>query len=237
MDLDLTTVATYQNSAEAQIARMRLAQAGIPCNLENDQVVATDWHVSTAVGGVRVKVAAADVEAARHALTPVTDDAAGHEPRFCEQCGRPLEPGFDVCWACAASEQISENVSDGSIAAPLDPLLEYEDDQFAGGQRDAADHEVADRDDADGEDHYDPAQAAVDALAWRALRAAIFSAFLPVVLNAYSLLLLVRVANTDTPLSHRGRWFVLGAWVANLFVVGCLALVWWASAHVPFDGA
>lgn len=226
MDLDFTTVATFQNSAEAQIARMRLAQVGIPCNLENDQVVAADWHLSAAVGGVRVKVAAADVDAARQALAVVPQDAVDQAPRFCEQCGRPLEPGFDVCWACAASEQLSEEVAADGGASAVDPLLEYEDDQFAGAHGNAADRGAAD----DGDD-YDPEELAVDALAWRALRAAIFSAFLPVVLNAYSLLLLVRVANTDTPLSHRGRWFVFGAWVANLFVVGCLALAWWAATH------
>ena len=68
MSEPLVTVATFPNPVEAQIARNALADEGIAAYLADAETVGMLWHVGTALGGVKVQVAEADLERARRVL-------------------------------------------------------------------------------------------------------------------------------------------------------------------------
>jgi len=76
-------VATFIGMDEAAVARGALQQEGIETFLANEHLVAIAWQLSQATGGIRLSVAAKDVERARrildsaaHPLALVADDAA-----------------------------------------------------------------------------------------------------------------------------------------------------------------
>src|SRR5262245_3733301 len=54
---DLVTVGTFRDLPEAHALKMRLEAAGIPAYLADAELVAMDWLLSNAVGGVKVQVA------------------------------------------------------------------------------------------------------------------------------------------------------------------------------------
>jgi hypothetical protein len=64
----LLTVEEYDNASLAQVDVFALEQSGIPCYLENETIVAMDWLMSNAVGGIRLQVAAEDFENAKSIL-------------------------------------------------------------------------------------------------------------------------------------------------------------------------
>lgn len=74
-DLDLhdemdefVTVATYDKSIDAHIALGRLAAEGIEGMLFDEQMVQMDWLYSIAVGGIKLRVARSDANAALRVL-------------------------------------------------------------------------------------------------------------------------------------------------------------------------
>ncbi|HEX5340315.1 MAG TPA: DUF2007 domain-containing protein [Gammaproteobacteria bacterium] len=65
---ELVTVATYDQSLDAHIALGRLAAEGIQAMLFDDQMVQMDWLYSIALGGIKLRVAQSDADAARQVL-------------------------------------------------------------------------------------------------------------------------------------------------------------------------
>lgn len=63
-------VASYLNSCEAELARVRLAQEDIPAFLENAGLVLWGWYYSNAVGGVKVFVPESETDRAWSILHP-----------------------------------------------------------------------------------------------------------------------------------------------------------------------
>jgi hypothetical protein len=71
------TVGAYNNPIEAHLARGRLEVEGIPASLAHEHHVWANWMYSQALGGVKVQVPPAHVEAARKILD--THDTGGYE--------------------------------------------------------------------------------------------------------------------------------------------------------------
>jgi hypothetical protein len=65
----MVTIATFTNTPEAHLLRMRLESGGISAYLQDENTIQMDWGLSNAIGGVRVQVADEDLEAARELLT------------------------------------------------------------------------------------------------------------------------------------------------------------------------
>src|SRR5687768_13263281 len=65
---ELVTVATYWDPMEAQIARLRLAHEGMPAFLEKECTVQMVWHITNAIGGVRLVVPLSRHDEARKLL-------------------------------------------------------------------------------------------------------------------------------------------------------------------------
>jgi hypothetical protein len=70
----LVTVATFQDSVAAALAKNFLEHEGIQCVLMDDTTVATDWMLSAAIGGVKLQVAALDVERAEMLLVRIQEE-------------------------------------------------------------------------------------------------------------------------------------------------------------------
>ena len=93
---NLVTIRRYRDLSEAIIARGAIESAGIICFLKDENLVRLDWQISNMIGGIRLQVAAADVESAEAVLAspiPNTIDFAGEfldEPGFqqprCPRC-------------------------------------------------------------------------------------------------------------------------------------------------------
>jgi hypothetical protein len=60
----LVTIATFDQAAQAHVAKNVLEAAGIPAAISDEETVSMLWSVSTAVGGVKIKVLAEDADRA-----------------------------------------------------------------------------------------------------------------------------------------------------------------------------
>jgi hypothetical protein len=112
---ELVTLRRYRDLSEAIIARGAIESAGIFCFLKDENTVRLDWQISNMIGGIRLQVAAADVEAAEAVLAspiPNTIDFAGE---FQD------EPGFQQprCPRCNSTDISYERSSRGSALVSL----------------------------------------------------------------------------------------------------------------------
>ena len=62
---ELVTVRQFRDLPEALLAKGCLESVGIGCFLGDDNLVRLDWFISNFIGGIKLKVKAADVEDAR----------------------------------------------------------------------------------------------------------------------------------------------------------------------------
>ncbi len=62
------TIATYWQQTEAHIARLKLESEEIDCFLLDENLVATDWLMANAVGGIKLQVRQSSVERATSLL-------------------------------------------------------------------------------------------------------------------------------------------------------------------------
>ncbi len=83
----MQVVASYLNLERAHLALSRLQSAGIEAELRDEATVTLYWLLSPAIGGVKVTVPEADVEAARQILRMPA-----------------LEAGFVVCPHCGTGD-------------------------------------------------------------------------------------------------------------------------------------
>jgi len=96
---NLTTVRRYRDLSEALVARAVIESTGIFCFLKDENLVRLDWQVSNFIGGIRLQVAAEDVEAAEQILSqPVPDsfnipDQPGFRQPRCPRCS-----STDIIW-------------------------------------------------------------------------------------------------------------------------------------------
>lgn len=68
----LTTVAAFDLPAKAEFAKIVLEDAGIPAVVTDVEIVAMDWLLSNAVGGIKVQVRVEDAERAVAVLADKT---------------------------------------------------------------------------------------------------------------------------------------------------------------------
>jgi hypothetical protein len=73
-----TVVAAFDTPVKAEIARLALDRAGIRSVIEDSEIVAMDWLLANAVGGIKVKVREADADRAAEVLADSLGADAGH---------------------------------------------------------------------------------------------------------------------------------------------------------------
>ena len=96
---DLVTIRQYRDLSEAIVARGVVESAGIYCFLKDENFVRLDWQMSNLIGGIRLQVAAADVEAAEAVLAQPVPEAITFpdQPNF-EQPRCPRCSSIDILW-------------------------------------------------------------------------------------------------------------------------------------------
>jgi hypothetical protein len=110
MPQDLVVIASFGTLPEADLARAQLRDAGIVTCLENGDLVSTYWAYAVAVGGVKLLVPDADVEAAFRLLAPLATDPTSPSVH-CPQCGIELPSDSAACWRCAKGEGVDEQAT------------------------------------------------------------------------------------------------------------------------------
>jgi hypothetical protein len=75
MTNDLVTIASYASPVEAEIAKNRLESSEIPAFLVGENTVNMAWHLTNAVGGIRLQVSQADADEARAILRCPNEEA------------------------------------------------------------------------------------------------------------------------------------------------------------------
>jgi hypothetical protein len=65
---ELVTIRQFRDLPEALLAKGSLESSGIECFLADENLVRLDWFISNLIGGIKLKVRAADVENARKLL-------------------------------------------------------------------------------------------------------------------------------------------------------------------------
>ena len=92
------TIEVYDKVSLAQVAVLALEEEGIYCHLQNETIVALDWFMSNAVGGVQLQVAAKDANAAKRILDEIRASKKEREDAskdtwvafYCERCKKPI---------------------------------------------------------------------------------------------------------------------------------------------------
>jgi hypothetical protein len=96
---ELVTIHRYRDLSEALVARAVVESAGIYCFLKDENLVRLDWQVSNFIGGIRLQVAAEEVEAAEAILSqPVPNEISiPDQPGFMQpRC--PRCTSTDITW-------------------------------------------------------------------------------------------------------------------------------------------
>src|SRR5450631_3627970 len=95
----LATVAAFRDVLDAQAALSKLESEGMECSLANEYVIGMMWRFSTAVGGVEVQVAPADLDRARSILK--ADESDHLAAMFSDRSAEPLS---ETCPACGSED-------------------------------------------------------------------------------------------------------------------------------------
>ena len=110
MESKLVTVCTYTSAVQAEMARLALEAEGVAAFVNDATIVTAEWLLGSALGGVKLEVAEADVPAAMAVLeaTPSLTNPAGDKPAddgvpHCLSCGTAMPEEATACPACGWS--------------------------------------------------------------------------------------------------------------------------------------
>jgi len=117
MNVRLVTVATFDMPHKAELAKIALEEAGIRAEVNDREIVAMDWLLLNAVGGIKVQVAEEDAERALALLDPFTRPGAFQQTVSDEELERQAlaEPTEDEV---RASQAAQERVSNSEVDDP-----------------------------------------------------------------------------------------------------------------------
>ncbi|OKH49791.1 hypothetical protein NIES2101_20375 [Calothrix sp. HK-06] len=106
MNNKLVTIATFGNSVEASLAQQLLEAEGIPAFLMDDNTAGVAWHLTIALGWIKLKVMQADVDNAIDILTavdlhenlqrPENEEASRRHSSFTSKNDKILDDAFNA---------------------------------------------------------------------------------------------------------------------------------------------
>ena len=123
----LVTIATFDQPAQAQLVKNVLDQAGIQAAIGDEQLVAMDWLLSTAVGGVKVQVWEEDAERA----VAVLEQKLGERGEGLGVAVSPEELAAEAEAATPDEGEEPEQPSAADTSAPLEAGPPSERDVYA----------------------------------------------------------------------------------------------------------
>lgn len=105
----MKTIASFWKTEEAHLLRLRLAAAGIPSFLQDENITQMHPWRAAAIGGVRVQVDDSDLEAAQKILAENSGAPVEHVPPSdsdaieCYSCHATIPPSQTRCSSCGWS--------------------------------------------------------------------------------------------------------------------------------------
>jgi len=247
---DFKLVAAFPTPVEASLAKSRLEEAGIRAFLDGEAAAGWLWHLSGAIGGVKVLVPAAEVESARGVLAESANALVGQAAWTCQRCGVEVDAEYEVCWSCGATpdgtndpqfqvEAANPAEDDEPRAAspwlavllalfPPAFIVYMLAKHFAVGSAEAADEPPSkpSAGDRGGSESWRPeaAEPEPDPIVMRAWRSAVMGIFLlPPLLNLYSCWLLFQHCLPDRQRMVRHRRRIVFALVIDLAMLSLAA--------------
>lgn len=219
----MQTIRRYWNEVDATHAREKLEAEEIAAYIENASAQTALSYLGVAAGGVRLLVAAQDVERAEEVLEAETDLEASPAWR-CGACMSEVDEGFDTCWKCGGDRSVAYVPEDAPTAESESSV-----DSYSADVRDLPTHEKN-----TSLNPYYPAEAETvpnpppreipterDEVISRAMICAVIgTCFLPVVLHLYSIYHLATRAPYFQELSRRDR--IRFTWVGALDVAAII---------------
>ena len=123
----LVTIATFDQAAQARLAKNVLDDAGIQSTVNDESIVAMDWLLSNAVGGVKVQVWEEDAERAVVALEEKlgADGEGFHSPITPEELAAEAEAAIPE-----EGEETEAPALVGTIG-PIEPEVTTNRDDYA----------------------------------------------------------------------------------------------------------
>src|ERR1035438_8068978 len=110
----LVTVATFHEPVAAALAQNFLESEGIPAALFDESTIATDWMLSTAIGGIKLQVAPIHFERAELLLGQIQAER--------EEAGEDYEP---LPQTAIATQEIAEDMqAEREDLAPINQLAD-----------------------------------------------------------------------------------------------------------------
>src|ERR1700749_4331411 len=103
--INLTTLRTFDNYVTAHIIKAKLETEGIRCVLMDENTVTMQWHMAMAIGGIKLKVANADVARANHILETTEKEAYAESQTvgfWDDEDIDQLDPNNRICIHCGS---------------------------------------------------------------------------------------------------------------------------------------
>lgn len=236
MTNSLVQIAVFASAIEAEHLRFVLQEHGVPAFVDGANTTTTLSHLEIGIGGTRLLVARDDARRACDILRSLDQgDESSGEDWYCGKCKEHVDAGFEVCWSCGEpreaveqavpatgesldSEQDDFDSQDDVVAtSPLTFAAPSQNPYAPPLTSDASQREPISR----GPQQFAP-DTEIEAMLSRAWRAAIIGLVaLPILLNFYSMYLLVRASLLHTTFSSKGKRRFYQAWVINV-VSGCV---------------
>jgi len=125
----MKTVASFATRLEADLLKGRLDAIGIRAFLLDENTVGWFWHYANLLGGIKVAVADADLQRAQDLLREIENrktaaEASRAEDRAasawtCPVCGAEVDGNQEICWACGTTADGEETPDFETATAPI----------------------------------------------------------------------------------------------------------------------
>jgi hypothetical protein len=80
-------VGVFWSSPEVQLARIKLESEGLDCQIQNENIIAADFLLAPAVGGIKILVRESDAQRARALLVKSATASRAVPFNSCPECG------------------------------------------------------------------------------------------------------------------------------------------------------
>lgn len=210
---------SYHNSLQAELLVNILRENGIPAFTNAGESNVALSYLQSSMRMISVFVAPEQFEEAQRLLDQLFDDSG--QPWYCGKCETEIEAGFDVCWSCGLPrEEVQAPFPERKVQEPMPtPMFNLQTDTANPYSAPVAPVHV------EPDSPQTAEQIRSDDLINRAWTASILGlVFIPLVLQFYSVYLLIQAGTIDAPLSDQSQKRYNRAIVLNIIgiVVGAL---------------
>ena len=214
-------LASYHNSLQAELLVNILRENGIPAFTNAGESNVALSYIQSGMRMISVFVAPEQFQDAQRLLDQLFDDSG--QPWYCGKCETEIEAGFDVCWSCGLPrEEVEAPFPERKVNAHesiSSPMFNAQADASNPYSAPVAPVSITPDSPQTAE------QIRADDLINRAWTASILGmVFLPLVLQFYSMYLLIQAGTIDAPLSDQSQKRYNRAIVLNIIgiILGAL---------------